>query len=271
MEAADILKSWPGLTRAGAETVFASPAWRLAMRSDGITVTHGAALAEDPLVLDVTLDDEPAQLALVDSPAFPDLHLLWSRRRELPEALLLALVEKECGALFTLVEGLTRRLFALKGFSASTEELHPLMARGENVSFNFGLTFSPALLAEFGRLENLDPTHAAIRALTRPARAVEGLLLLTDDELVSLQSGDAVILPEEFGRAAKWETCEALEASDAISIVVPGESDLTFASFVDGNYPPIPETKEFELTRNGKTLFTATRTTVGRATALKIL
>lgn len=272
-DALTLLKSWPSLQQAGAESLLASPAWRLTSRkgSSAVTLTRAEALPDDALVLSVTLDDEPCRLALVDSPAFPDLHRLWTHLHELPEALVLALVEKECGVLFTQIEALTQRLFAMKGLAASREGLTPFALRGEGVAFDFGLELHSTLVAALGRLENLDPAHPAVRALTRPARAVYGLLLVPEEELAALKPGDFVLLPENFGATAKWETREALDASEALTVAAAAETELSFAAFADEDFPPLPETAELELTRNGKTLFKATRTPVGCAAALKIL
>ena len=273
MDALTLLKGWPSLRNAGAESLLASPAWRLTSRkgSSAVTLTQAETLPDDALVLAVTLDDEPCRLALVDSPAFPDLHRLWSHLRDLPEALVLALVEKECGALFTQVEALTRRLFVLKGLAGSREGLRPFSVRGEDFAFDFGLELLPTLAATLGRLENLDPSHPSVRALTRPVRATYGLLLVSDEELAALKPGDFVLLPENFGATAKWETREALDANEALAVAAAEESELSFAAFADGDFPPLPEPAELELTRNGKLLFRATRTQVGCAAALKIL
>lgn len=272
MDALTLLKGWPSLRQAGAERLLASPAWRLASRkgSAAVTLTRTESLADDALVLAVSLDDEPCRLALVDSPAFPDLHRLWSHVRELPEALVLALVEKECGVLFTQVEALTQRLFAMKGLADSREGLTPFALRGEGVSLDFGLELRPTLVAALGRLENLDPTHPAVRALTRPARATYGLLLVPAEELEALRPGDFVLLPENFGATAKWETREALDASEALSVVALQEAELDFAAFADENWPPIPEETEFALVRGGQILFRVEKARLGEAEALRI-
>lgn len=272
MDGRELLKEWPELQRAGAETILSMPAWGVVARAGEtrLKVTTLADQLADPLVLDVTLDGEPHRLAIADSPAFPDLHRLWAARAGLPEALVLALVEKECGGLFLLIESLTRKLFGLKGLATSAEGLRPFAAAGAGASLTFSLDLSPELVNELGRIENLDPAHESIRALTRPARAVHGLVLLTDEELAALQPGDFVMLPEDFGGTAKWETVEALAASEAIAVVEPQAAELSFAALADEAYPPLPELTHAELVRGGRTLFAVTLARVGEAKGLRL-
>ena len=111
MDAVALLKTWPDWEHASLETVLASPAWRMPVRygETVATLVRAAAVPDDPIALAVTFDGTPAVLALADSALYPDLHLLWSRRADLPSALVLALVEKECGNLFALLEKLFRQ------------------------------------------------------------------------------------------------------------------------------------------------------------------
>ena len=273
MDALELLKSWPDWERAGTETVLASPAWRLPVRVNGAAgvMTAAEPAERDLLVFDVTLDGEAHRLALADSPAYPDLHLLWSRRAELPEALLLALAEKECGGVFALVESVTRRLFAVKGLSADADGLRFFAVSGAGGDFVLGLDVTPDLAAGLGRLENLDPAHPSIRTSTRPARAVSGLLMLTDEELAALEPGSFVLLPEAFGQAAKWATLPELEASEALAVAVPGEVALAFAAFADETFPPVPAGDAFEILRGGRCLFRCVAAQVGQARALKVV
>ena len=112
MDALELLKTWPGWANAGAETVLASPAWRLSVRFGEETgvLRLGVEALSDTIDLDITLDGEPHVLSLADSSLYPDLHVLWGTRAGLPPEILLALVEKECGDLFFMLEKSTRRM-----------------------------------------------------------------------------------------------------------------------------------------------------------------
>ena len=272
MDARELLNTWPEWQRAGTETVLASPAWRMPVRLNGAAGTMTAAApADDLLVLDVTLDGEAHRLALADSPAYPDLHLLWSRRGELPEPLLLALAEKECGGVFGLVESATRRMLAVKGLSRTDDGLRFFSVSGAGAGFVFGLDVTPDLAATLGRLDYVDPAHPAVRTSTRSARAVLGRLELTDEELAALEPGCFLLLPEGFGSAAKWVAADALEDAEDVLLVVPGDVELTFAAFADETFPPVPESPAFELLRGRRLLCTCADARVGQVRALKVI
>lgn len=274
MDARELLRSWPDWQRAGTETVLASPAWRMPVRMNGaaaaMTVTEAAG---DLLVLEVTLDGETHRLALADSPAYPDLHLLWARRGDLPEALLLALAEKECGGVFALVESVTRRMLSVKGLagSESDEGLRFFSVSGAAAGLVFGLDVTPDLAATLGRLDYIDPAHPDVRASTRPVRAVVGRLELAEEDLGALAPGSFLLLPDEFGSDAKWVPADELEASGDVVLAAPGDADLTFAAFADEAYPPIPEGSAFEIVRGRRRLCRCADARVGQCRALKVI
>lgn len=271
MDARELLKVWPDWQRAGTETVLASPAWRMPVRMNG---TEGTMVATTPpadfLVLDVTLDGEAHRLALTDTSAYPDLHLLWKRRGELPEPLLLALVEKECGGVFSLVESVTRRILAVKGLSSADEGLRYFSVSAAGIDIAFGLDVTPDLAATLGRLDYIDPAHPAVRASMRPARAVLGSLSLTEEELATLTPGVSLLLPEGFGEGARWVPADEMEASEGLPLVAPGEVELSFATFADESFPPIPDGTTFELMRGGRVLCRCADARVGQVRALKV-
>ena len=271
MDARELLKAWPAWQRAGTETVLASPAWRMPVRLNGTACElKSSDPVADLLVLDVTLDGEPHRLALADSPAYADLHLLWSRRGELPEALLLALAEKECGGVFSLVETATRRMLAVKGLSGNAEGLRFFSVAGAGVDVAFGLDVTPDLAAVLGRLDNIDPSHPSVRASTRPVRAVRGRLELVDEDLGELTPGSFLLLPDTFGADARWVPVEDLEAAGDLVVAAPETAEMSFAAFADEAFPPLPDGTESELLRGSRRLCRCADARVGQARALKV-
>lgn len=272
MDARELLKTWPEWQRAGTETVLASPAWRMPVRVNGtVAAMTTAEPVDDLLVLDVTLDGEAHRLALADTPAYPDLHLLWARRAELPEPLLLALAEKECGGVFGLVESAARRMLAVKGLARESGALRFFSVSVAEDGFVFGLDVTPDLAATLGRLDYIDPAHPAVRASTRPARAVLGRLELSEEELAALAPGSFLLLPEAFGGDARWVPADELETAENLSLAVPGDVELSFGAFADEAFPPIPESAAFELLRGGRVLVRCEAARVGQARALKVV
>ena len=120
MNPLDILSALPPFRDWSPAEVLASPEWAMPCRlgdEEGRLVAEGALLPADPLRLAVRFAEDPATLALADSPIFPELHALWSSRAEVPSPVLLALVEKECGPLLQLLENAAGRQLAVDGLA----------------------------------------------------------------------------------------------------------------------------------------------------------
>ena len=108
MKPLEILSALPQGARARPDAIVDSPAFAMPCRLGEESVVVRRASVEpamsEMLALAVTFGDEPHELCLARSPRFPDLDRLWDRRGEVPQAVLLALVEKECGPLFQALE-----------------------------------------------------------------------------------------------------------------------------------------------------------------------
>jgi hypothetical protein len=233
MNPLDILSALPPFRGWSPAEVLASPAWAMPCRlgsEEGRLVSEGALLPADPLRLAVRFADDPATLALADSPIFPELHALWASRAEVPAPLLLALVEKECGPLLQLLENAAGRQLAIDGLAdvatggagdSSPGRLLPfslLRASGEPLC-SFALTLPPAVLESFGALRNLDAAHPSIRELELPAVVQLAAPVLSSADLASLAPGDHLLLPEVVPPPADSPDGQAPTCPDATLIV----------------------------------------------------
>ena len=269
MDAVALLKTWPDWEHASLETVLASPAWRMPMRygETATTLVRADALPDDAISLAVTFDGTPAVLALADSALYPDLHLLWSRRADLPSALVLALVEKECGNLFALLEKLTRRQFGVTGFAdAPGARSYAFAVAGLPAPLAFALELPAELLPVFGDLACLDPAHPSIRGAVREIRADYGALAVTDDELAALAPGDFLLSPGET--AAQWLT--APPADGAAHVLAAAAQTATFAAFADEALPPVPAPADLVVVKGGRVRARVVPATVGEAAAYRV-
>jgi len=217
MNSLDILSALPPFRDWSPAEVLASPAWAMPCRlgsEEGRLVAEGALLPADPLRLAVRFADDPATLALADSPLFPELHALWASRAEVPSPILLALVEKECGPLLQLLENAAGRQLAIDGLAdgkaeggsggAAPRSLVPFSLRratGEELC-SFALTLPPAVLESFGALRNLDTAHSSVRELALPAVMQLAAPVLSSADLESIAPGDHLLLPEVQAPAA---------------------------------------------------------------------
>ena len=224
MNPLDLLSSLPPFRGWSPAEVLAAPAWAMPCRlgsEEGRLVSDGALLPADPLRRAVRFADDPATLALADSPIFPELHALWSSRGEVPAPILLALVEKECGPLLQLLENAAGRQLAIDGLqvpkfegsqvpssepsnlrtfepSNGSSKEHPfrlLRSSGEELC-SFALTLPPAVLESFGALRNLDAAHPSVREQEYSAQIQLAAPVLSSDDLASLAPGDHLLLPE---------------------------------------------------------------------------
>ena len=271
MDALELLKTWPGWANAGAETVLASPAWRLSVRFGVETgvLRLGVEALSDTIDLDITLDGEPHVLSLADSSLYPDLHVLWGTRAGLPPEILLALVEKECGDLFFMLEKSTRRMVGVKGLAAAPAESARRMDVGLSAgTLSFALDLPPDVQALWGRLENLDVTHPEIRNMTRPARVDYCVLMLTDDERAVMASGDHLLVPDEFTGTQRWIV--DAPADESVHLCSTTSQDISFAAFADDSLPPIPAPGEFSLVLKDQTLHACSPSHLGGARAVRI-
>lgn len=196
MKPLEILSALPKWANAAPESLLDSPAWAMPCRLGDASATLRAAEVRpgESLDLAVLLDGERHLLLIADSPRFADLHALWATRAEVPEPILLALVEKECGALLQLVENAVRRQLKVEGLASDGPDERTLFMQVEDVVF--GLTRSPVVEAALGQLRFVDTTHQSVREEQLPSETEIASFVLSAADIASIAVGDALLLPE---------------------------------------------------------------------------
>ena len=197
MKPLEILSALPKWSTAKPDQILASPAFAFPCRlgEEAAVLRLGAVQGGDTLDLSILFGDEPHELRLSRSPRFPELDKVWDGRAEMPEPILLALVEKECGAFFQMLENAVRRQLRLTGLSTAT-------GSGERVLFAqasdivFAISRSDTVAGAFGMLRYLDMSHAELRSETLPFHAEYAVFALSAADVTSLAVGDALLLPE---------------------------------------------------------------------------
>ena len=145
----------------------------------------------------VRFENEDHVLGLSDSPAFPELHAVWASKSEMPEPVLLALMERECGGLFQLLENTVRRQLTVVGLAKEPPAEQPLAARvssGGTDTLTFTLTNSPMVTGSLGLLRNIDVAHPSVRSMQLPGELELAAFALSSSDAPS--PGDALLLPE---------------------------------------------------------------------------
>lgn len=241
MKPLDILSGLPHWAKASPDAIIDSPAFAMPCRlGDEPVLLRPASIepaASGMLALSVKFGDEPHTLRIARSQRFPDLDKLWDVRGDVPEPILLALVEKECGPIFQLLENAVRKQLRLTGMddsaqAAPVQNVPPPDSEETGGFLSFGLgdicfsiTRSPTVVSALGVMRNLDLDHESIRLQTLPAEIEYAAFQLPEADLASLAPGDAVLLPE-IGSVAPRLIVDGRLALDANGVVAHQEDAL---------------------------------------------
>ena len=239
MKPFEILSSLPQWSGLKPDAIVDLPAFALPCRlgDESATLVLGATHPAETIRLSIRLEDEPHVLSLARSPRFKELDAIWDSRADVPEPILLALVEKDVGPLLQLVENAVRRQLKLVGLAeADSSDARTLFAQVADI--NFSLTRSATVTAAIGNLRNLDLTHESIRSVTLPALTEYAAFSLTSSDVSGLSIGDAVLLPE-MGTVPARIVVDGRFALDANGVSRYNAGDLVYV--VDA------ATKEFTL------------------------
>lgn len=196
MKPLEVLSALPNWAKASPGSLLDSPAWAMPCRlGDAASTLRKAEMRPgDTLNIAVLLDGERHLLSIADSPRFADLHALWAERADVPEPLLLAVVEKDCGDLLQLVENAVRRQLNVEGLSSGIPDERTLFVQVEDVVF--GLTRSSMVEDALGQLRFIDVAHESVRGATLPCETEIAAFTLSAADIASIAVGDSLLLPE---------------------------------------------------------------------------
>jgi len=278
MKPIEILSAIPEWAKASPEDILASPAWAMPCRlgEEQCVMRPADVRPAETLDLAIRLGEEDHVLGIADSPMFAEIHSIWTSRADVPEPMLIAMVEKDCGAFLQLLENVARRQLRIIGLSqesAPRTDAQMLFAQvssqGETATFSLDLT--PAIIAEFGKLRNIDTTHETVRGFQLPAEREYAVFTMPDGDLATLAPGDEVLIPEAETIPPRIVAARLFSLSgngvapwkdDGLLRVCAAEgSTVSLGELLDaaaGTQPqPIPPPKENEplnLVRNGRTV-----------------
>lgn len=204
MNPLELLAALPQWATATPEKILASPAWTMPCRLGDETcrLRLDAVRPAETLDIAIRVGDEDHVLGIADSPTFPELHAVWASRAEVPEPILLALIEKDCGPLLQLLENAVRLQLKVVGLAKAPPRTDAQLALARVVSADgeeklvFTLDLSTAVASVLGMLRYIDTSHQSVREATLPAETEYAAFSLPADDLASLSPGDALLLPE---------------------------------------------------------------------------
>lgn len=252
LEPEELLRAWPSWQKSSADKVLSSPAWRMdvsfARQRDRLTIDH--AENADEIYLKVSLDDIEHVLGVRDSERYHDLHLIWSRKDALDKNIVLALIEKECGALFVLIEHVFGRDLKINGLAKGPSK--GLRTAFKTAAYSFSIDLTSEMRLSLGDISYLDPKHDSIRSMTRAARADYAAITLDESALKDIEVGDVIPLGNDYLSKAIWN----LEgfAENEVHVVSAEESSLRFADFADDTLPEVKSSALMLLVDNDNVL-----------------
>jgi hypothetical protein len=270
-----ILSSWPGWAEKSSVDFLEHEAWAMRVRwgDEEARLKLSNNRPRDVIALEVTFDDEPHFLGIGEREVFPDLFKLWDRKEEIPQNLVLALVEKECGKLLQLLENSVRRQLKIIGITDADRRNgsrgFEVVGLDGRIIASFALDVSPAVLESFGEISAIDASHESIRSMVRSAVPEYAVFSLGADSS-GIESGDYLLAPElDNPLAAKW--CVENPTDDGkFHLRAASSSTISFASFVDGSLPPAPEPELLELFFGSKSIATGRISRLGAQTAFAV-
>ena len=275
MKPSEIIGSMPKWANATSDEIVVSPAWAMPCRfgDTSCVLRLDAIRPSDTLDLSITLEDEAYVLSIVDTPMFEELHHLWPTRAEVPEPIILALIERECAPLLQLIENAVRRQLKIVGFAseAPNDRLCARLcdANGEEM-LSFAITASSSLVRALGRLNFIDANHPSVRET--PVSSVTELasFVLSAADIADMAVGDALLLPEIGSVAPRLivdgrfvvdgNGVERIK-DDGMLLVVDAESrEMTLGEVLDHarspSAPSAPDPSALRLVSGGRTLAT---------------
>lgn len=198
MKPLEILSAMPNWGNATPDNILDSPAFAMPCRlgDEPALLRLGAVVGGDTLDLAILFGDEPHTLRLSNSPSFAELGRLWESRADVPEPILLALVEKECGQLLQLLENAVRRQLRLVGIADASVNPEAPMLSAQVSDIAFSLTRSSMVAAALGNIRNIDLANPEIRAQALRAEMEYAAFVLPAADLTTLAVGDSLLLPE---------------------------------------------------------------------------
>jgi hypothetical protein len=270
-----ILSSWPGWAEKSSEDLLQHDAWSMRVRwgDEEARLRLSDNRPRDVIALEITFDDEPHFLGIGERETFPDLYKLWDRKNEIPQNLVLALIEKECGKLLQLLENSVRRQLKIVGFVDSSRRAgtrgFEVVGLDGRIIASFALDVSPVVLESFGDISAIDTSHPSIRSMVRPA-SVEYAAFSLGADSSNIESGDYLLAPElDNPAAAKW--CVENPSDDGkFHLRSAANSAISFASFVDSALPPPPEPELLELFFGSKSIATGRISRLGAQVAFAV-
>ncbi len=227
-----VLDAYAGLSP---QAILSHPAWGVPVPWGGGTAAlrADAVMPAETLNLAVRFGDDACVLGLVPSDAFPELSKLFPVRGDVPQPILLAVIEKEAGPFLQMLENVMRRELSVQGL-AEAPAPDARAFRGEAAdatsAVTFTLTLSEKMVRELGDLKYLDCEHPSIAETKVSMEVAYAVFDLSAEEEAGLAPGDYLLLPEMSAEKPGRVCLPGTLAPDRLRVVAAERADIPFAT-----------------------------------------
>ena len=227
-----VLDAYAGLSP---QAILSHPAWGVPVPWGGGTamLRADAVMPAETLNLAVRFGDDACVLGLVPSDAFPELSKLFPVRGDVPQPILLAVIEKEAGPFLQMLENVMRRELSVQGLaeaSAPDARAFRVEAADATSAVTFTLTLSEKMVRELGDLKYLDCEHPSIAETKVSMEVAYAVFDLSAEEEAGLAPGDYLLLPEMSAEKPGRVCLPGTLAPDRLRVVAAERADIPFAT-----------------------------------------
>ena len=233
MKPIELLSALDAFAGLGPQEILSHPAWGVPVEWNGASAVlrADAVMPAETLDLSVRFGEESCVLGLVPSAAFPELAELFPVRDRVPSPILLAVVEKEAGPLFQMLENALRRELSVQGLADAPAE--GARAFGVADDLTFTLTLTDALVRELGDLKRLDTAHPSIAEVQVSMDVAYAVFDLSAEELEGLAPGDYLLLPEMSAEKPGRVCLPGTLPADRLCVVAAERANVPFATALE--------------------------------------
>ena len=233
MKPIELLSALDAFAGLGPQEILSHPAWGVPVEWNGASAVlrADAVRPAETLDLSVRFGEESCVLGLVPSAAFPELAELFPVRDRVPSPILLAVVEKEAGPLFQMLENALRRELSVQGLVDVPAE--GARAFGVADDLTFTLTLTDALVRELGDLKRLDTAHPSIAEVQVSMDVAYAVFDLSAEELEGLAPGDYLLLPEMSAEKPGRVCLPGTLPADRLCVVAAERANVPFATALE--------------------------------------
>ena len=232
MKPIELLSALDAFADLDPQAILSHPAWGVPVPWDGGTATlrADAVMPAETLNLSVSFGDNACVLGLVPSDAFPELSKLFPVRGEVPQPILLAVIEKEAGPFLQMLENVMRRELSVQGLADAPTEGARAFQVGGPTAITFTLTLSEKMLQELGDLKCLDCAHPSIAETKVSMEVAYAVFDLSAEEEAGLAPGDYLLLPEMSAEMPGRMCMPGTRISDRLRVIAAERVDVPFAT-----------------------------------------